>query len=168
MSLRASRASRCRRPVRCSLVLDRWGAFSRIVENTMRVFGSGSGLTGRWDLDHTQQTTHVRVQRRSGLGDAAGGQSRTASYYLKFIRFIAPGLAGAAGIWFPSFFLGLAFSYTLIMLIFTLTFINYLTEVVLNTSDNRILLQQPKKNKTQHTARMLGVAEYAGLLALSV
>ena len=134
----------------------------------MRALDIGSGLIARWDVDRTQLAALVRVQRRSGIGHAAGGQSRTALYYLKFIRFTAPGLAGAAGIWFPSFFLGLAFSYTLIMLMFTLTFINYLTEAVLDTSDNRILLHLPISGRTLLAARMLGVVEYAGLLALSI
>lgn len=138
----------------------------------MRVSDTGSGLSGRWDLDRTQLGALMRVQRRSGLGHAvsapAGGQARAASYYLKFMRFTVFGLPGAAGIWFPSFFLGLAFSYSLIMLMFGLMFVSYLTEVLLDTSDNRVLLHLPISGRTLLLARMLYVAEYAGLLALSI
>jgi hypothetical protein len=139
------------------------------------IAGISSSLIERWDLDRTQLAALLSVQRRSGLAVTASAQAGGAAqprllaalYYMKFARFTVLGLVGVAGILFPSFFFGLAFSYTLIMLMFGLTLINYLTAVLLDTSDNRILLHLPISGRTLLAARMLCIAEYAGLSALS-
>lgn len=126
------------------------------------------------DIDRAQLAALSRVQRRAGLAVAgsvpADGQSRslTPSFYSKLALFALFGLTGVAGVLFPSFFLGLAFSYTLIMLMFGLTLLNYFATVLLDTSDNRILLHLPISGRTLLAARILQIAKYSGLLALSI
>ncbi len=137
----------------------------------------GSRLIERWELDRVQLAALRKVQRRSGLGLAAStpadAQSRSrwrtaAPFYFTFVLYAVLGLAGVGGVLFPSFFFGFAFSYTLIMLIVGFTLFNYFTTVLLDTSENRILLHLPISGRTLLAARILCIAKYAGLLALSV
>lgn len=133
-------------------------------------------LMGGWDIDRAQLAALARVQRRSGIGMGAaassGGGSRagglTATMYLRFALFAVLGLVAAGGGVFPSFFLGMTFTYTLVMLMFGLTFLSYFTTVLLDTSDNRILLHLPISGRTLLAARIAYVAKYAGLLVLSI
>jgi ABC-2 type transport system permease protein len=127
-----------------------------------------------WDIDRVQLAALRKVQRRSGLGVAASapadGRSRwhAAPFYLKLFLYAVFGITGVAGVLFPSFFLGLVFSYTLIMMIFTLTLLTYFTTVLLDASENRALFHLPISGRTLLAARILCMAKYAGLLALTV
>jgi hypothetical protein len=128
------------------------------------------------DIDRVQLAALASVQRRSGLGvavsSAAFGQVQprwlTAAFYLKFAMLAVLGLLGATGVLLPSLLLGLVFSYTLIMLILGLTLLGYFTTVLLDTSDNRILLHLPISGRTLLAARILCIAKYAGLLAVAI
>lgn len=143
----------------------------------MRVFTEiGTRLSRHWDLDGVQMAALARVQRRpSYVGAAAASadvpsRSRwlTVTPYLEFAQFFIPGLVGVAGILFPSFFLGLAFSYTLIMVMFGLPFLNHCTAVLLDTSENRILLHLPISGRTLIAARLLNIVKHAGFLIFAI
>ncbi len=144
----------------------------------MGIFSNAaSSLIARWDLDGVQMSALRKVQGRTGLEVAASmpaeGQSRprarkAASFFFRFVLNALAGLAGAAGVLFPSFFIGSAFSYTLIMLIAGLTLLNYFTTVLLDTSENRILFHLPISGRTLLAARLLCIAKYAGLLVFAV
>lgn len=116
-------------------------------------------MSGGWDIDRAQLAALAKVQPRSAAG---------VSFYVKFALFAVLGLTGVGGVLFPSLFLGLAFSYTVIMLMFGLTLLNYFTTVLLDTSGNRILLHLPISGRTLLAARILCIAKYAGLLALAI
>jgi ABC-2 type transport system permease protein len=137
----------------------------------------GSRLIQRWDLDRAQLMALRSVQHRAGLGVAdsppTAGRPRSrlrtaAPFYFRFFLYAIFGLTGVAGVLFPSFFFGIAFSYTMIMLMFGLTLLGYFTTVLLDTSDNRILLHLPISGRTLLASRILCIVKYAGLLALSV
>jgi hypothetical protein len=127
------------------------------------------------ELDRAQLAALAQVQRRPGLGGAAAAPKdaqsravwRVVSTVLKFALFAVLGIAGVAGVLFPSFFLGLTFSYTLIMLIFGLPFLSHCLAVLLDTSENRVLLHLPISGRTLLAARFLALAKYAGFIALS-
>lgn len=142
----------------------------------MRILADlGTGLIRRLELDRVQLAALARVQRRPGIGGVASApkdvQSRAiwrkSSIVMQFALLVVLGLPGAAGVLFPSFFLGLVFSYTLIMLIFGLPLLNHCAVVLLDTSENRILLHLPIRGSTLLAARLLSVTKYAGILAFS-
>lgn len=142
----------------------------------MRLFADiASKLIQRWDLDRVQLAALAIAQQRQRLGISAStpaGKSQPhrlgATFYMQLCLYVLIGLIGAAGLLFPSFFIGLAFSYTMIMLMFGLMFINYLTTVLLDTSENRIVLHMPISGRTLLASRILSVAEYAVLLSLAI
>src|SRR5262245_47042933 len=140
----------------------------------MRVLAAlGSRLVRRWDLDRAQLAALSSMRRRPGLAVAANAASaghapsRAASYYIQFALFVVLGLTGVVGILSPSFFMGLVFSYTLIMLMLGLPLLNHCTQVLLDTSENRVLLHLPISGRTLLAARLLDIAKHAALLALS-
>jgi len=143
----------------------------------MRPFADvGTSLIRRWDLDRAQLAALARVQRRPGLGGAAFAPKdvhtraswRARSTFLQFALLVVLGLVGVAGVLFPSFFLGLTFSYTLIMLLFGAPFFRHCTSVLLDTSENRILLHLPISGRTLLASRLLSLAKYAVFLAFSI
>ena len=141
----------------------------------MRVLaGLGSRWLRRWDLDRAHLAALASMRRRTGLAVAATAasagpaRSRTASSYIQFALFVVLGLTGVVGILSPSFFMGLVFSYTLIMLMLGLPLLTHCTLVLLDTSENRVLLHLPISGRTLLAARLLGIAKHAGFLALSV
>jgi len=140
------------------------------------VYRVGASLAGRWGLDGVQLAALVRAQRRPVQGTAASARRgaqprsrwRTVTPYVEFAQFVVPGLVGVAGIFFPSFFLGLTFSYTFIMLMFGLPFLGHCTTVLLDTSENRILMHLPISGRTLLTARLINILKHASYLIFAI
>lgn len=136
----------------------------------------GTRLIRCWGLDGVHMAALARVQRRLGHGGAASAPADvhprprwlTATPYLEFAPFAVLGQIGIAGILFPSFFLGLVFSYTVIMAMFGPLFLRRCTTVLLDTSENRVLLHLPISDRTLLAVRLLSIAKHAGCLLFAI
>jgi len=89
------------------------------------------------------------------------------AYDFQLILFSIFGIPASVGLLFDSVVTGLTISYTIIMFAMSLTLISQFASVLLDTTDNQILLSKPINGKTLFTARLIYISRYMIISALT-
>ncbi|NOS92851.1 MAG: hypothetical protein HOP30_13080 [Cyclobacteriaceae bacterium] len=131
-------------------------------------------LYERQGIDYAQLRSMVSIKlemdnrRPSSIQSRQTEDSNAAFAWVLFVYFILSGLISLMIAFLPSLIMIYSIFHAYLMVMITMTLVSDFSSVLLDTSDNTIVLHRPISNKTFYAARTAHIFAYVGMISASL